>query len=88
MPVETLTINNIAIFIDENWDLSERLLLKVFWGSIRLLRQADRDNFIREVFLFQNGCNASRAGRFRKLDGKYVRYGGPGSVMQHLHHIV
>ena len=71
MPVATLTINKIAIVI-ENWDLSERLLLKVFWGSIRLLRQDNRDNFIREVFLFQDGCNALRASRTRKLESKYV----------------
>ena len=77
--MDTPTINKIAIVI-ENWDLSERLLLKVFRGSIRLLRQVDRDNFVREVFLFQNGCNALRASRPRKLDSKYVKYAGPLTV--------
>lgn len=67
--METLTIDEIAIVI-ENRDLSEGLLLKVFWGSIGLLRQVDRDNFVRKVFLFQDGCNALRASRSRKLDSK------------------
>ena len=67
--METLTIDEIAIVI-ENRDLSEGLLLKVFWGSIGLLRQVDRDNFVRKVFLFQDGCNALRASRSQKLDSK------------------
>ena len=79
--MDTPTINKIAIVI-ENWDLSERLLLKVFRGSIRLLRQVDRDNFVRKVFLFQDGCNALRASRSRKLvDSRYVECVGPGSLM-------
>ena len=78
--IETLTINKIAIVI-ENRDLSERLLLKVFWFSILLLRQVDGDNFIWEVFLLQNGCNALCASRSCKLDSKYVKFVGPGSVM-------
>ena len=80
MPVATLTINKIAIVI-ENWDLSERLLFKVFWGSIRLLCQDNRDNFIREVFLFQNGCNALRASRTRILENRYVKYARSVTVM-------
>ena len=64
--LKMLTINKIAIVI-ENWDLSERLLLTIFWGMILLFHQADRDQFIRDVFLLQNSCNAQSAGRSRHL---------------------
>ena len=83
--IKTLTINKIPI-VFENRDLSEWLLLKIFWSSIRPLRHVDSDKFIRDVLLFQNGCNALRASRDRYLDSDtYVKYAtgsaSPGSAM-------